>query len=68
MEKETKQFMDFIYFLLAIGTAMVGYTIHRSLFWSVMDFFFAPFAWAKWLIMQQVNISIIKETFSFFFR
>lgn len=65
---KTKELMDFLYFILAIATAMIGYTIHKSLFWSIVDFFFAPFAWAKWLIMQQVNISIIKETFSFFFR
>jgi hypothetical protein len=25
-------------------------------------------AWCKWLICQQVNLSIIKETFSFFLR
>jgi hypothetical protein len=59
---------DMIYFILCIATAMIGYQIHRSLFWSIFDFFFAPFVWAKWLIMQQVNMSIIKETFSFFLK
>lgn len=57
-----------LYPIFAFCTAMIGYTIHTSLFWSIMDFFFAPFAWMKWLIMHQVNITIIKETFSFFIQ
>ena len=57
-----------LYPILAFCTAMIGYTIHTSIFWSIMDFFFAPFAWMKWLIMHQVNITIIKETFSFFIQ
>lgn len=48
-------------------TAMIGHTIHHSLFWSVVDFFFAPFAWGKWLICHEVTMSIIKQTFAFFF-
>jgi hypothetical protein len=69
MDTQNKKDMkDMIYFILCIGTAMVGYTIHKSLFWSIVDFFFAPFAWAKWLIMKEVNMSIIKETFSFFLK
>jgi len=57
-----------LYPVIAFCTAMIGYTIHNSIFWSIMDFFFAPFAWMKWLIMHQVNITIIKETFSFFIQ
>jgi len=49
-------------------TAMIGYHIHSSIFWAVMDFFFFPLAWIKWLVMHQVNLSIIKETFSFFLK
>lgn len=56
------------YFLFAIGTAMIGYNIHDSIFWSFIDFFFAPLVWIKWLIMHQVNLSIIKETFNFFLK
>ncbi len=55
-----------IYGLFCIGTAMVGHTIHHSLFWSVVDFFFTFLAWAKWLICHQVNLGVIKQTFSFF--
>ena len=51
--------------LVSIGSAMVGYTIHHSAFWAVVDFFFWPFAWIKWLIFQEVNMSIIRQTFEF---
>lgn len=58
----------FSFIPFAVATAMVGYHIHGSMFWAICDFFFSPFAWAKWMIMGQVNITIIKETFSFFLK
>jgi hypothetical protein len=51
--------------IVSIGTAMIGYTIHHSVFWSVVDFFFWPFAWIKWLVCQEVNMTIIRQTFEF---
>jgi hypothetical protein len=51
---------------VSLGTAMIGHTIHHSVFWSILDFFFWPLAWIKWLILHQVTLAIIKETFSFF--
>lgn len=54
--------------LIGLVTAMIGHNIHSSTFWSIMDFIFWPFAWVKWLIMQEVNMSIIKETFNFFLK
>lgn len=58
--------LGFVGTILCICTAMIGYQIHHSIFWSIVDFFFAPLAWAKWLIMHQVNLTLIKGTFSFF--
>lgn len=58
----------FIWPVLALCTAMIGYQIHGSIFWSIMDFFFMPFAWAKWLILHEVNLTIIKSTFEFFLK
>jgi hypothetical protein len=55
-------------FFGAIATAMIGHTIHHSVFWAIVDFFFAPLAWAKWLICHEVTFSVIRHTFSFFFR
>ena len=63
-----KTLFQFIYFLIGIATAMIGHTIHHSLFWSIMDFLFTPFAWAKWLICQEVTLTIIKHTFDFFLK
>ena len=60
------QFFGGIYFLFAIATAMIGYTIHNSVFWSIMDFIFTLITWAKWLICNEVNMSIIRHTVSAF--
>jgi len=62
-----KQINGLIYTLFSVATAMIGYTIHHSLFWSIMDFIFTPLAWIKWLIMHEVTYTIIKHTFNFFF-
>lgn len=54
--------------IFTLPTAMIGYHIHGSVFWSIVDFIFWPIAWAKWLILQEVNLTIIKETFQFFIQ
>ena len=60
--------ISFISFLIATGTAMIGYDIHHSIFWSIVDFMLFPFAIVKWLILHQVNLTIIKDTFGFLFK
>jgi hypothetical protein len=58
-----------IYVLIGIFTAVVGYHINdQSLFWAIVDWLFWPFAWVKWLICQEVSISVIKEAFAFFLQ
>jgi hypothetical protein len=57
-----------IYLIFALCTAMIGYTIHGSLFWAIVDFFFSPIAWCKWLICHEVNMTIIHQTFDFFLK
>jgi hypothetical protein len=64
----TIKLFSFPYILLQLPTAMIGYTIHNSIGWAIVDFLFAPIAWCKWLICQEVNLSIIKETFHFFLK
>ena len=61
-------FFGFLYFLVCVGTAIIGYRIHGSLFWSIVDFFFSPLAWLKWMICHEVNVSIIKDAFEFFLQ
>jgi hypothetical protein len=58
----------FVYTIFAVLTAMVGHTVNHSIFWGIVDFFFAPLAWAKWLVCHEVNMTIIKSTFEFFFH
>ena len=57
--------MRFLYIILCTATAMIGYTIHGSLFWSIVNFIFCPISWAKWLICKEVSLSVIKQTFAF---
>lgn len=54
--------------VFAIFTAVIGYHIHGGFFWTAMDFIFSPLAWLKWLICHEVNMSVIKATFGFFFQ
>jgi len=54
--------------VVGLCTAIVGHAIHGSLFWAIMDFFFYPLAWLKWIICQQVNVTIIKGAFSWFLQ
>ena len=54
--------------VFGLCTAIIGHAIHGSVFWSIMDFFFYPLAWIKWIICQQVNVSIIKGAFAWFLQ
>ena len=55
-----------LYLIIAIATTRIGYFIHGSIFWSIVDFFFWPLAWIKWLLCSEVNMTIIKQAFAFF--
>lgn len=57
-----------LWIFIAIATAIIGYEIHGSVFWAIVDWIFWPLAWLKWLICQEVNISIIKDAFAFFLK
>jgi hypothetical protein len=63
-----RKLMKPLYFIIAIITATIGYHIHHSGFWAIIDFFLWPFAWAKWIICQEVSLSIIKESLAWFFQ
>lgn len=52
----------------AVATAIIGWSMHGSVFYTIMDILFWPLVWCKWLIMQQVTTTIIKNAFSFFFK
>lgn len=63
-----KRLSSFVYLIINTCTAMIGYSIHRSIFWSIIDFVFMPIAWIKWIICKEVNLELIKNTFSWFFK
>lgn len=56
-----------IYQILSFLTAIIGYTIHGNIFYSIVNFLLAPVSWIWWFIGHDVNISIIRETFKFFY-
>lgn len=63
-----KRLGGLIYSLFCLCTAIIGHTIHHSVFWSILDFFFMPLTWFKWLICQEVTLSIIKNSFNWFLQ
>ena len=54
-----------LFLLYSIVVAMIGYQIHQSVFWTIVDFFFSAVVPIKWLIFHEINLTIIKETFAF---
>ena len=48
-------------------TSVIGYTMHGSVFWMVVDFCFAPLVWVKWVWCHEMTLSVIRETFPWFF-
>lgn len=57
-----------VYLILYIVTGMLGYTIHGSLFWAVVDMIFTPITLVYWLITHQINATVITETFGFLLK
>lgn len=56
------------YMIFCLLIAMIGYNIHKSVFWSIIDFFFAPLVLCKWIIYHEISLSIIEQTFSWFLK
>ena len=52
---------------ISIVVGIIGYTIHGSLFWAIIDGFFYPIAIIKWLICHELTLAVIKKTFTWFF-
>jgi hypothetical protein len=60
--------IQLIYLFLAAIVAILGYHIHGSVFFGFIDFLFWPLALMKWLIYKQISLSVIKSTFTWFFK
>lgn len=48
--------------------AKLGWVIHGSIFWCIVDFIFWPFAIIKWLVFEELTLRVIKHAFSWFFQ
>ena len=57
-----------LYFIFCVVVAMIGNNIHYSTFWTIIDFIFAPIALVKWIVFQEINMTIIESTFSWFMK
>jgi len=57
-----------LFLLFRIAVAMIGYHIHHNIGWGIFDFIFAPIVAIYWLITQQINLTLIKETFQFLLK
>ena len=60
--------VPFPYWIFSVPTAIIGMSIHGSIWWAIFDFLFYPFVWLKWLLFKEVNLSIIKSAFEFFLQ
>jgi hypothetical protein len=58
----------FIYLIGCACTSVIGYAIHKSIIWAIVDFLFTPLVWIKWIICHDVTLSIIKGAFAWFFQ
>lgn len=56
------------YTIAGLLTAVIGHHIHGSIFWAIIDWMFWPIVWCKWLICQEVSLSVVKSAFEFFFK
>ena len=63
-----KHLAQFIWAVIGLLTAVIGYNIHQSVFFAFIDWLFWPIVWAKWLMFHEINLSIIKGAFAFFMQ
>ena len=62
----SEECLDDLIFLLKLAIAKIGYCLHGSIAWSIMDYFFPIATLAKWLVGEEINMQIIKNCFNFF--
>lgn len=66
MENQTSNlFSRILYIIVCVSTGMIGYEIHHSIFWAIINAIFWPISWIWWLATHQVNLTLIHHTFSF---
>jgi hypothetical protein len=59
--------MKVLYVLVACFSAMVGWTLHHSIGYAILNWIFWWISLPYWLITHKLTLSVIKQTFSWFF-
>jgi hypothetical protein len=54
--------------MLQFITGVIGWNLHHSVFFTIIDVVFMPIIWLKWFIFQEVNLEFIKNCFNWFFQ
>ena len=63
-----KEIYSILYLTFLLLTYNVGFKIHGSIKWAIFDTLFAPIAWIKWMILHEVNLTLIKESINWFLK
>lgn len=59
--------MQILYTIFAVLTAMVSWNLYHSILNAIACFLFSPIAWIIWLVNHTVTLSVLKNTFAWFF-
>jgi hypothetical protein len=55
--------------VFAYIVGVLGYNLNNnSLFWGIIDGLFYPIVLIKWLICEELTLSLVKQSFPFFFN
>ena len=57
-----------LFIICQFATANIGYYKHHSIFWTIIDVILMPITWIKWIILQEVNLTMIEQSFNWFLK
>lgn len=59
---------ELLYVIFCICTSIVGIQIHHNAFYAIINFILVPISWLYCVICHDVNMTVIREAFSFFLQ
>ena len=69
MTKKITYYQSNYSWVMALIVGMMGYTLNdNSIGWGIIDGIFYPIVLIKWIICEELTLSLIKNTFPFFFN
>ena len=57
-----------LFLIFELITANVGFHKHHSIFWTIIDAILMPITWIKWILLQEVNFTMIEQSFNWFLK